>query len=441
MPYEKRELIRSFPPDFVSAETLAYRLDCSRSTIDEYVRLGILPKGDVVGNLVRWDFEEVAPGSKPTIAKPMRRPFSLTLTLMVSTVPRPRKARAALPPHVHAVKAKGREYFYFQPNRGARIKGPRTPIPGLPFNIDGSPNADWWAAYRALSGAPKDGPRPGSFEALIAAYKASPEWRVNVGERTKVEWSRDLVRIEKAWGKLAVAGLEPKHVLKLRDRHSKTPAAANNLIKCLSAMLTWSIPRGWRTTNPCAHIKKLKIGEGYAPWDWEDIEFFRTRAPPHLWQAAALALYSGQRLGDVLEMRWSEVKDNLISVKQNKTGKRLWIPMHRDLQDVVAELPRTSLTLLANTRSKPWTDSGFKSSWSKAMNKPEMATLREKALVFHGLRKSAVVFLLEAGCTDAEVAAITGQSRQMVEHYARQVNQKKLAAAAVLKWERAPFRD
>jgi len=58
-----------------------------------------------------------------------------------------------------------------------------------------------------------------------------------------------------------------------------------------------------------------------------------------------------------------------------------------------------------------------------------------RGLVFHGLRKSAVVFLLEAGCTDAEVSAITGQSRQMVEHYAREVNQNKLAAAAVLKWE------
>jgi integrase len=56
-------------------------------------------------------------------------------------------------------------------------------------------------------------------------------------------------------------------------------------------------------------------------------------------------------------------------------------------------------------------------------------------VVFHGLRKSAVVFLLEAGCTDAEVSAITGQSRQMVEHYGRKVSQEKLAAAAVLKWE------
>jgi hypothetical protein len=36
-----------------------------------------------------------------------------------------------------------------------------------------------------------------------------------------------------------------------------------------------------------------------------------------------------------------------------------------------------------------------------------------------------VVMLLEAGCTDAEVAAVPGQSRQMVEHYARMVNQRK----------------
>lgn len=66
-----------------------------------------------------------------------------------------------------------------------------------------------------------------------------------------------------------------------------------------------------------------------------------------------------------------------------------------------------------------------------------MKPIREAGLVFHGLRKSAVIRLLEAGCSDAEVGAITGQSRTMVEHYGRQVSQRKLAASAILKWERA----
>ena len=50
---------RSYPPDYVSAETLAYRLDCCRSTIDSYVRLGLLPKPEAIGNLQRWDFGQV----------------------------------------------------------------------------------------------------------------------------------------------------------------------------------------------------------------------------------------------------------------------------------------------------------------------------------------------------------------------------------------------
>src|SRR5271157_5929558 len=54
-----REERWSYPPDYVSAETLAYRLDCSRSTIDSYVRLGLLPKPQTIGNLQRWDFGQV----------------------------------------------------------------------------------------------------------------------------------------------------------------------------------------------------------------------------------------------------------------------------------------------------------------------------------------------------------------------------------------------
>ena len=155
-----------------------------------------------------------------------------------------------------------------------------------------------------------------------------------------------------------------------------------------------------------------------------------------MWQATALALYSGQRQGDVLEMTWASVKGGLLEVRQEKTGKILVIPAHQGLLSVLSEVPRSSVRILTSTRGTPWTKDGFRASWQKALTGP-LAPIREAKLVFHGLRKSAVVTLLEAGCSDAEVAAITGQSRQMVEHYARQVNQKKLAASAILEWERA----
>jgi len=234
-----------------------------------------------------------------------------------------------------------------------------------------------------------------------------------------------------------VSGLEARHVLQMRDRYAETPGEANNLVRSLSSLMSWSIPRGWRTHNPCTRIRKLRIGEGYAPWTWEDIEKFRACARTDLWWATALALYSGQRQADVLRMLWSDIQEGLLFVTQSKTGKKLWIPMHNNLRAVLAEMPRTSVHLLTNSRGIPWTSDGFKSSWGDEMKREPFGELREKKLVFNGLRKSAVVFLLEAGCTDAEVSAITGQSRAMVAHYARQVNQKKLAAAAVLKWEAA----
>ncbi len=56
-------------------------------------------------------------------------------------------------------------------------------------------------------------------------------------------------------------------------------------------------------------------------------------------------------------------------------------------------------------------------------------------LVFHGLRKSAVCFLLEAGCSVEEVMAVSGQSRDMVDHYAVDLNRQRLAHRAVAKWE------
>ena len=64
----------------------------------------------------------------------------------------------------------------------------------------------------------------------------------------------------------------------------------------------------------------------------------------------------------------------------------------------------------------------------------ERTHLKIKDLQPHGLRKNAVIALLEAGATVHEVSAITGQTPQMVEHYAREVNQEVLADSAMAKW-------
>ena len=357
---------------------------------------------------------------------------------------RRKDARYGLPAHVHTVRSKGREYHYFQPNRGRTGQAPRVKIAGNPFAKDGTPDGTWWDEYRRLSGTSAGEKPPGTFAALIADYKASLEWR-DLSPKTIEEASRYLAYVGEKWGSLRVAEVEPRHVLALREKFAAKPgaggelrrAAANNLLGFLSALLTWSVPRGWATHNPCLGVKKLKAGEAYVPWSWEAICLFRDVARVELWQAAGLALYSGQRQGDVLKMGWSDIREGQIAVEQGKTGKKLWIPMHTELKRIIATIPVKGKYILTSEWGTQWSSGGFKTAWQRQMGDVRLKELRAQRCVFHGLRKSAVVMLLEAGCTDAEVSAITGQSREMVVHYAKQVNQRRLAASAILKWEAA----
>jgi integrase len=330
-----------------------------------------------------------------------------------------------LPPHVKRVRNRsGRSFLYLMKHRGTDRAEKAVRLPDDPRS------PEFWAEYARLMQLQVARPRANRVAALAEAWQASPEWQA-MSPRTQGEWGRLIGRIVTAWGEYEVRGIEPKHVLALRDQFAATPATANNMLRCLSSMLAWSVPRDWRSDNPCREIKLLKSGDGYAPWPWDIIEIARAELRPDLWWAVALALYTGQRLSDVLAMKWSAINSGgLLAVQQSKTGKTLLIPLHRDLRSVLDGIPRRAVTILTSSEGAPWR-SGFQTAWQK--HKP--FAVSERGLVFHGLRKSAVVTLLEAGCTDAEVSAITGQSRTMVEHYARQVNQQKLAAAAILKWE------
>lgn len=329
-----------------------------------------------------------------------------------------------LPPHVVQVRNRtGRPYLYLMRYRGTARAEKAVRLPDDPRS------REFWAEYARLMNLPPAPASKRSFGALVDAWQESPEWRQLAG-KTQLEWSRYCRRIAAAWGTLEVAGIEPKHVLALRDRFAATPAMANNLLRCLSSMLAWSVPRGWRGDNPCREVKLLKGGEGYAPWPKEIIDVARKELREDLWWCVALALYTGQRLSDVLAMRWDHIVDGRIAVVQKKTKKRLLIPIHKDLRAILDTIPKRAVTILTTSEGTPWRG-GFQAVWRK--HRPR--AVAEAGLVFHGLRKSAVVTLLEAGCTTAMVQSVTGQSLQMVEHYAKGVDQQRLADAAILAWE------
>jgi hypothetical protein len=189
-------------------------------------------------------------------------------------------------------------YFSFHPFRGTKRAGPRVRLPGYPANADGTPNAEWWAAYRAASGIGAARPGAGTFTALIAEYQQSPEWKA-LALATRKEWKRHLRLIEASCGGLQAAGVEPKHVVKLRDSRASTPADANNLLRVLSALFTWGALRGWRGDNPCRLVPKLKIGDGWAPWPWDAIGSLPASCP----EGSVGSGGTGARYGTAVERR------------------------------------------------------------------------------------------------------------------------------------------
>jgi integrase len=150
-------------------------------------------------------------------------------------------------------------------------------------------------------------------------------------------------------------------------------------------------------------------------------------------------------------MRWNHIEDGGILVTQQKTGERVWIPIHKNLRAAIdvakAEKKRDdaarkaegksarpdAMTILTAARGLPFTAENLKHKFKDAVR---AAGLPED-LVFHGLRKAAAVMMAEAGCTTEQIKSITGhRTDDMAAYYARQANQKVLAKAAVRKLER-----
>lgn len=98
-----------------------------------------------------------------------------------------------------------------------------------------------------------------------------------------MNWGRYLDYVEEKWGDLRVELLEAPDVFRLQaayadliplnpadrtkpvEEYANRPAAANNLLRCLSAVLSWSVPRGCRKDNPCDKVELLKGSEPYEP--------------------------------------------------------------------------------------------------------------------------------------------------------------------------------
>lgn len=285
--------------------------------------------------------------------------------------------------------------------------------------------------YRYATGARRAlAPAPDTLQALTLAWRASPEWR-RFAPRTQQSYLTHLREIEHA-PRVPLSALRRRDFLAWRDRIAgiRGEGAAAMWLSVVASMLSWAVEREWIETSPLRGLRGQRATAQTPLPAWTEEEYLSAvaRLPERLRRAVVLARHTGQRAGDLVKMRWTDVAGDTLRVVQSKTGVLLSLPLAPALTEELPAWRRDATTpfLLERAPGASWRQSKLSDAVGTHLKKLGMGG---KGL--HGLRKLCAASLAEAGATPSEIAAVTGhRTLAMVAHYTRSADQERLARAA-----------
>lgn len=374
------------------------------------------------------------------------------------------KPPAVKPPPIGAIRLKyvtrrkgprGQVYWYWQ------RKG--FPLERLPddeaMRFARARELNAWAEG-ALAARPKREPAPDSVLLLVRRYEASDRYKA-LAPGTRTYYDRQLRLILRLWGDLPIGQVSRRAVVDAVEglppgEKRKFAAVLSNLFR-LAAYLGWA--------QAANHARELEISTRRRDeiWDPAALVLYDARASAHpharnLRLYRALLRYSVQRPGDVAAMTEGRIFCTppgapgggvwRIKLRQAKTQRLVDLPAHRDLAAIVEEiragdraaglpapLPATPLFRRRPDEPEPQKPVSAHDLWAWSREVRQAAGL--EALQDRDLRRSGMVAMAEAGCTDIQIAAVSGhtieQTRSILETYIPRT--AAMADAAILRWE------
>jgi integrase len=250
----------------------------------------------------------------------------------------------------------------------------------------------------------------GTLLSPLRAFQASAEFG-GLRERTRIDYVKKIEVIEKDLGDFPLAGLTDRRTrgifMAWRDRlAANSRRQADYAWQVLRRVLSWSLDRGLVLANPCERGGRLYRGSRADKiWTAEHEAAFLKSAPAYLHLPLLLALWTGQRQGDLLRLPWSAYDGTHIRLKQSKTGTRVVIPVGAPLKAALDAAHKHGPLILTNSLRCPWRSHSFQAAWGIAMRKAGIV-----GVTFHDLRGTAVTRLALVESTEAQIATITGHS-------------------------------
>ncbi|PNU04563.1 tyrosine-type recombinase/integrase [Novosphingobium guangzhouense] len=305
--------------------------------------------------------------------------------------------------------ASGKSVTYYYAWKG----GPR---------LDGAPGSPEFVASYNRAVTARRAPKADLLISILDKFEESVDF-ADLSDRTRKDYRRLLKVVEAEFGDFPIAALEDRRTrgefLAWRERLAvKSRRQADYAFSVLARSISWALDRGLVPVNPCERPGRLyRAARAENVWTDADEAAFHAKAPDHLRLALTLALWTGQRQGDLLRLQWAAYDGQTIRLRQRKTKVAVVVPVGAPLKAALDAAKASSTrdgkplpaTILSTERGTAWTESGFRASWRKACIKSGVT-----GVTFHDLRGTAVTRLAIAGATVPEIAAITGHSLKEV---------------------------
>jgi integrase len=333
-------------------------------------------------------------------------------------------------PHLHReVTRHGKVVWYAR--AGGSSRGPRVKL-----HADYG-TSDFWAEYQeALASAPRvpAAPHEGTLASLLERYRETTAWTY-LSAATRRQRENIFTHVLETAGKQPFAKITTATIMAGRDRRANTPFQARHFLDAMRGLFRWAVKARMIRVDPTAGVDNppRTDGDGFLPWTEEHVAAYEERWPigtrPRVW--FDVLIYTGLRRGDAVLLGRPHVRNGIATMKTEKTGTEVTLPILPALAETLAAGPCGDLTFIAGENGRPLTKESFGNLFRKACR---AAGVPGSA---HGVRKIAATRAANAGATVAELEAIFGwQGGAMAALYTRAADRRRLAQGAMHKLAR-----
>lgn len=239
----------------------------------------------------------------------------------------------------------------------------------------------------------------GAVSDLWRQYQQSPYWH-RLAAGTHRQYTESSVALLRVFGDVQASAIRPADVARyLRVERGQHPTAANHEIALLSNLLRLAVELGLIDRNPCREVARNVVQPKRDAPEAAAVEAFlawagkRSRTAVVISAMAEFSALTGCRRGEFIGASWTAVGPAEVRLRRLKQRRETWevISISPALAALLARMRAFATdarhgALFPNRHGNPYTEAGFKASWSKLMRAAVEAKAIQEPIRFHSLR-------------------------------------------------------